>query len=67
MCLGSYGSRSGSSYGSTKRRHFGHGSSGSGKHRRNWSEFPLTGSANGDLTARLVMQREVEDRLFIRR
>jgi hypothetical protein len=62
--LNGYGARSGSSYGGlTRSRHFG----SSAKHRRNWDKFPLTGSAEGDLHARLAIQHEAEDRLFLKR
>jgi hypothetical protein len=59
----SYGVRGGSSYGGQKHRRFG----SSTQHRRNWESYPLTGSAKGDLTARLAIRREAEDRLFDRR
>ena len=59
----SYGVRSGSSYGNFAHRRFG----SSTKRRKNWGDYPLTGSAEGDLNARLVIRREAEDRLFIRR
>ena len=58
----SYGAKSGSSYGGSNHRHFG----SSAKHRKNWESYPLTGSAKGDLTARLAIRREAENNLFVR-
>jgi hypothetical protein len=61
--LSSYGGRSGSSYGGSSHRHFG----SSSKHKRNWERYPLTGSAEGDLHARIQFREEAENRLFRRR
>lgn len=63
--LSSYGCKSGSSYGGSKPKHRHFGSSA--KHRKNWDAHSLTGSAEGDLRARMQLRREAEDRLFIRR
>ena len=55
--------RSGSSYGGSGHRHFG----SSSRHRKNWEKYPLTGTPDGDLHARITIRNEAEDRLFVKR
>jgi hypothetical protein len=57
-----YRAHSKGSYGDSGHRRFGR-FNGRGK---NWDDYPLTGTANGDFKAHENFRNEAEDRLFIK-